>query len=49
MTVFALSKKGYGNIDFIRSLDSDDFMDLIEYENICNDIETIMMEEARKN
>jgi len=47
MTFISLSKKGYGTLEYLRSLDSDDILDLIEFENISSDIEQIMYDEAK--
>lgn len=33
-----LVKAGYGSVEELRKLDSDDFLDLLEYESISNDI-----------
>ena len=41
-------KCGYGSIEYIKSLDTDDFLNLIEYENIKNDIENHELEKAQK-
>jgi hypothetical protein len=39
MTVFSLVKAGYGSIKEIQFLSVDDFLDLVEYENISGDIQ----------
>lgn len=49
MTYISLSKKGYGTLEYLRSLDSCDILDLIEFENISSDIENIIYEEAKNN
>jgi len=33
-----LSKAGFGSIQEIREMDTDDFLDILEYEAISNDI-----------
>lgn len=47
MAVFALCKAGYGTIAEIERFDSATFLDLIEYENISNDIQTYLLKGAR--
>lgn len=49
MTIFYLSKQGYGSIKEIRELGTDDFLNLVEYEQICSDIESYQMQNARNN
>lgn len=39
MTIFFLSKKGYGSIDDIEQWDTPRFLDVIEYERIIMNIE----------
>lgn len=48
-TCITLSRNGYGSIKEIKSLDTKDFLDLVEYENIKNDIESLLIAEARDN
>lgn len=48
MTFLALSQKGLGTISYLRGLDSNDILDMIEYLNIQSDIEKIQYEEAKK-
>jgi len=38
-TVFHLAKQGYGTLSEIKELDTKDFLDLLEYEQINNDLE----------
>jgi hypothetical protein len=45
MTEFYLVKKGYGSLEEIRALDSLDFLDLVEYESMQNDIERYIIED----
>jgi hypothetical protein len=42
-----LSKAGYGSIKELRELDTHEFLNLIEFENIQNDIQTHLMDEAK--
>lgn len=46
MTIFHLSKKGYGSLVELESLDSPKLLNLIEYENIMLDIEKYQIEGA---
>lgn len=39
MTIFFLSKKGYGSIDEIEDWDTTRFLDAVEYERIIHNIE----------
>jgi len=39
MTVYSLSKAGYGNIEYLKSLDTPEFLDLVEFEHISRAIE----------
>jgi len=47
MTIFFLSKKGYGTIDYIEQWDTPRFLDVMEYEQIINSIEAHKYEAAR--
>ena len=47
MTIFQLSKKGYGSLTELKELDTPEFLDLVEFESITNDIEQHHMDEAR--
>lgn len=47
MTIFFLSKKGYGSIDDIGMWDTPRFLDVIEYERISAQIEKHMYEQER--
>ena len=42
-----LVKAGYGSLKEIQNLDTEDFLDCIEYEYIQNTIQTIIYDEAR--
>lgn len=37
--IFSLAKRGYGSVGEIREWDTPLFLDAIEFENICCDIE----------
>lgn len=47
MTIFYLAKAGYGSVAELRELDTKEFLDIVEYEQISNAIERHYMEEAR--
>lgn len=47
MTYCTLVKKGYGSITEIESWDTDKFYDVLDYENLNNDIETLVYEDAK--
>lgn len=42
-----LSKKGYGSIKELFELDTDDLLDIVEYEQISQAIENYEYEKAR--
>jgi len=44
--VLLLVKKGYGTIQDIEALDTPQFLDALEYENILSDIESHEQKEA---
>lgn len=44
MTYFALVKKGYGTLAEIKSWDTPQFLDVVEYEQICSDIEQYQLQ-----
>jgi hypothetical protein len=48
MTVLYLVNKGYGTIREIEALDTPDFLDLVEYEHIRQDIERYEIDKARR-
>lgn len=48
MTVFYLSKQGYGSIVEIRELDTTEFLDLVEFEQITKAIEQYSIAEASR-
>jgi hypothetical protein len=45
MTYFALCKKGYGSLKELKDLDTDDFLNIVEYENMLSDIEQLVHDE----
>ena len=47
MTIFFLSKKGYGTIDDVEQWDTPRFLDVVEYERIVHNIEKHMYEVER--
>jgi hypothetical protein len=49
MTYFALVKKGYGSINQIKQLDTDELMNIINYENMMNDIEYLVHEDRQQS
>jgi len=48
MTVFYLSKKGYGTILEIETWDTPRFLDAVEYESMIADIEEYQVKQANK-
>ena len=48
MTVFSLAKLGYGSIKEIKEMDTKEFFDLVEFEQISGAIERHYMDEARR-
>jgi hypothetical protein len=40
-------KKGYGTLTEIKKIDTPELMNIIEYESIMNDIETLAIDDAR--
>ena len=49
MTYFALVKNGYGSINQIKQLDTDELMNIINYENMMNDIEYLVHEDRQQS
>ncbi|MBL3520307.1 hypothetical protein H0A43_07450 [Arcobacter lanthieri] len=45
MTYFSLVKKGYGTLQELKSLDTDEIINIIDYENMMNDIEALAYDE----
>jgi len=48
MTLFSLSKQGYGSILELEQLDTPEFLDLIEFEQIAGAIERYEINKASK-
>jgi len=48
MTLFSLSKQGYGSISELEQLDTPEFLDLIEFEQIAGAIERYEINKASK-
>lgn len=47
MTYYALVKKGYGDLEYVKSLDTDEIFSILEYENIMSDIEALIYEDSQ--
>lgn len=45
--MFSLVKAGYGSFSEVMAMDTDEFLDAIEFEHISADIEAHLMNEAR--
>lgn len=48
MAVYYLAKQGYGSVAEIRGMDTPEFLDLIEYEQMNQAIERWRYAEARR-
>jgi len=48
MVEHALVRYGYGTLDQVRSMDTEDFLDAIEYQEISSSIEQYRMEQAQR-
>lgn len=48
MTCYALVKKGYGDLGYIKGLDTDDLYSILEYENMMSDIEALIYEDSQQ-
>lgn len=46
MSMFYLVKQGYGSLADIRELDTEELLDILEYEQIQNRIENYLMNKA---
>jgi len=44
----SLTKKGYGSLDTIKKLDTDDILKILEYESIVSDIEQLAIEDSKR-
>ncbi|WP_165388736.1 hypothetical protein [Aliarcobacter butzleri] len=49
MTYFSLVKKGYGSLKELKKLDTDEIINIIDYENMMNDIESLVYDERTSN
>ena len=47
MAMFALVKAGYGSLAEISAMDTDEFLDAIEFEQMTADIQAHRMSEAK--
>lgn len=47
MSCMSLVKAGYGSLKEIQELDTKEFLDCIEYENINNTVQNFIYEDAR--
>ena len=48
MSLFSLSKQGYGSIAELENMDTPEFLDLIEFEQITGAIERYEINKASK-
>jgi len=48
ITLLSLVKAGYGSLAELEALDTDDFLDLVEFESISRDIEAHYVEKVHK-
>jgi len=48
MVEHALVRYGYGTLDQVRNMDTEDFLDAIEYQEISSSIEQYRMEQAQR-
>ncbi|MFW3412303.1 hypothetical protein ACN9J3_06175 [Aliarcobacter butzleri] len=42
-------KKGYGSLKELKKLDTDEIINIIDYENMMNDIESLVYDERTSN
>ncbi|MFW2452492.1 hypothetical protein [Aliarcobacter butzleri] len=42
-------KKGYGSLKELKELDTDEIINIIDYENMMNDIESLVYDERTSN
>lgn len=47
MAAMMLCKKGYGSLSDIKSWDTKQFLDALEYESICAHVEAYQIDQAR--
>lgn len=48
MTQLTLARKGYGTLEQIKNMDTTEFLDVVEYESIVQDIEQYHIQQSRK-
>jgi hypothetical protein len=48
VSILNICKKGYGTLQEIKKLHVDEFLDILEYENIINTVEEYYLEKQRK-
>jgi len=48
MAAMMLCKRGYGSLDEVLSWDTKQFLDALEYESICSQVERHEIEQARQ-
>lgn len=48
ITLLSLVKAGYGSLAELEALDTDDFLDLVEFESISKNIKTHYVEKVHK-
>jgi len=48
MVEHALVRYGYGTLDQVRNMDTEDFLDAVEYQEISSSIEQYRMEQAQR-
>jgi len=46
-TLYYLAREGYGTIEYLEQMDTPEYLDLIEHEQIRQDIELYHMQQAR--
>tara|TARA_R110000851_G_scaffold158432_1_gene301445 strand:+ start:407 stop:574 length:168 start_codon:yes stop_codon:yes gene_type:complete len=47
-TIFHLAKSGYATIKDLREMDTTEFLDLVEFEQISNDIELRHIQDSER-
>jgi hypothetical protein len=46
-TLFHLARRGYGSLQELERMDTPQFLDLVEFEHIQNDIELYHMQQGK--
>lgn len=44
----SLTKKGYGSLEDVKKLDTEDILKILEYEAIVSDIEQLAIEDSQR-